>query len=431
MGMSGVKLSDDVVAEIVRRTKAGESQSTIAKALGIAESSVSRHQKLQGVSSALPIGKETVQPERDYEECGDRAKVTVHTPERVQSEEDAVRVCKVDLTRWFVDKVRIKAYQGFMKDERTNEPVVTQMFSVTLDLKRVAPKAVQNAVDRLYARFHEDAPSWRQSRHQRKENPLLGLVCLFDAHFGRLTWGRETGADYDLKIAEAVWVNAVEDLLARSEGKRVERWLLPLGNDLIHIDGPDNKTRNGTPQDTDQRYPKILEVACKSAQYAVERLASSAPVDVLWVPGNHDLTTSWHCAHYLSAVFKTHDSVTVDYSPATRKYHSWEKVLLGFTHGNEEKITDLPGIMAKETKESWAKATVTDWYLGHVHHMRRWMTKDVGEQTGVTIRTLRTITPPDAWHAKRGYVGTVRAAEAHFYAPSHWDSCVSVVARED
>jgi predicted phosphodiesterase len=62
MGMSGVKLSDDVVAEIVRRTKAGESQSTIAKALGIAESSVSRHQKLQGVSSALPIGKETATP---------------------------------------------------------------------------------------------------------------------------------------------------------------------------------------------------------------------------------------------------------------------------------------------------------------------------------------------------------------------------------
>jgi hypothetical protein len=36
---------------------------------------------------------------------------------------------------------------------------------------------------------------------------LLNLYVLTDAHFGKLAWGEETGSDYDLKIAEQMYLD--------------------------------------------------------------------------------------------------------------------------------------------------------------------------------------------------------------------------------
>jgi hypothetical protein len=422
----------DLENQIWKRLADGQSWRHIARELKVSPKTISKVAKLAKVNRKDRSNViDSIPENRDWEESGDTAKVTAHTREHVRTEEDAVRVCQIDLKKWEPVSLKVKAYQGFHKDETTQKANVVQMYSVCLTLKRRFSKRITEASDILWGRFREGSSNFESPKYVVPTDPLLGVVCLFDAHLGKLSWAEETGSNYDLKIAGDVWRNAVDDILDRVEGKRLDRVVLPIGNDLVHIDNADNKTRNGTVVDTDGRYVKIIVETAEAVRYAVERFAQRCPVEILWVPGNHDSSTSFHIAHYLSALYSKHPGIRIDCSPTVRKYISWRHVLLGFTHGDDIKPTDLPSIMAVETKKiGWATSDVADWFLGHVHHLNRWVTKDIGEQKGVTVRTMRSLAANDAWHTKRGYIGSVRSAEAHFYGPSHWDSCVSVIARE-
>jgi len=83
---------------------------------------------------------------------------------------------------------------------------------------------------------------------------LLLEVCIADAHFGRLSYSKETNdAPYDLLIAQASFMRALETLLDRAKGYTFERILMPLGHDLLHSNGMNNATAGGTPLDCDGR----------------------------------------------------------------------------------------------------------------------------------------------------------------------------------
>jgi hypothetical protein len=45
------------------------------------------------------------------------------------------------------------------------------------------------------------------------DSKYLLEVALMDVHFGMLAWGKETGTDYDIDIAEELFLYAVQDLL--------------------------------------------------------------------------------------------------------------------------------------------------------------------------------------------------------------------------
>jgi hypothetical protein len=57
----------------------------------------------------------------------------------------------------------------------------------------------------------------------------------------------------------------------------------------------------------------------------------------------------------------------------------------------------LPGVMASDRAEDWGQTKHRRFYCGHVHH------KSVKEYPGVTVETLGTLAPRDAWAAASGY----------------------------
>ena len=263
----------------------------------------------------------------------------------------------------------------------------------------------------------------------KKGGEFLALLSLADHHFGKLCWSPEAGTNYDLKIAEVLFRDAVDDLIAECAGKSVERWLFPLGNDLVHIDNSRNKTFNETPQDVDGRYAKIIETAEMSVIRAVERMAETAPVSVLWIPGNHDRTTSFHVARTVQAWFRNCPRVTVDVGPNPRKYFQWHRTLLGFTHGDQEKIATLPNIMASERPKEWAASDCRHWFLGHMHRSRKWLTQGGDAFEGTEIKVMRSLGGTDRWHHDNGYIGgeKSRAAEVHWYGKTRGYSGHAIV----
>lgn len=288
---------------------------------------------------------------------------------------------------------------------------IEKLFNAQARLKPLVGASVLEDVKREVIEEVREASTIRSRPHAVEnppQDPRLGEVVLMDIHLGMLSWRMETGADYDMHIVEDMVKAAVNGLLDEAAGQNIAQWLLPLGNDFFHtdqtIDGKGGATTAGTPQDVDSRWQKAFRAGRQLMQWTIDRLLEVAPVDALVVPGNHDEAKAWFLGEVLDAYYHADPNVRIDNRPILRKYHAWGNTLLGFTHGQSEKVSDLPNIMATAAPEAWGRSRFREWHMGHRH------TEIVTENKGVRCRFLPAMTGTDAWHFKKGFVGNQREA---------------------
>jgi hypothetical protein len=246
------------------------------------------------------------------------------------------------------------------------------------------------------------------------EHPCLLEICAFDLHWGKLAWAEETGDHYDTKIAKKRFFDAIDKLLARASGFEIERIVFPIGNDFFNSDysHPYGRTTAGTPQEDDLRWQKTFREGRKLLFEGIERLRQFAPVDVIVVPGNHDFERSFYLGDSLQGWYSHVEDVTVNNLASTRKYYKYGDCLIGYTHGDNEKVADLPMLMAVEQPENWAKTKYREFHLGHFHSKKEIKYQSTKETAGVVLRWMRSLSGTDSWHAKKGYKGAVQSAEA-------------------
>ena len=334
--------------------------------------------------------------------------------EPIKTLEDACARASVDLKTWYVERWECSHWTVGM-NVKGEGPVQKQQYRVKIFLKRIMKRAIQEAVAAVYTEMKQHSPKYEKKRFKQAGVETLAVMCLFDAHFGKLAWKPEVGHDYDLRIAEGMFRNAVDDLMSRCEHRTISKFCMPVGNDFFHIDNKQNTTLRGTPQDTDGRYAKIFKAGKLAVIWAIERMMQYADVDVIWVPGNHDPTMSYHLAETIDSWFHKSGQVSVDVTPPTRKYYRWNDTLLGLTHGDTVKPEQLPNMMAVERPIDWSETKCREWLLGHRHRSQQWTTKGTDSHTGTIVRTIQALTATDAWHYENGYVNSQRAAEVLFY----------------
>ncbi len=227
-------------------------------------------------------------------------------------------------------------------------------------------------------------------------------------------WNEEAGCNYDLKIAKRLFMDSVMKLAQRATMFPVEMIVLPIGNDLLHVDypiaGKGGTTSKGTPMDVDTRYKKMFREARIMLVEAIEFLKLIAPVHVIVVPGNHDKERVFCLGDSIEAWYHNDNRVTINNEATARKYMVYGSTLIGYTHGSEEKVANLPQIMADEERIAWADTTWHEWHIGHTHAKQEKMT-EIG---AVRIITVPSIAPGDEWHNRKGY-HHVRAAESYLY----------------
>ncbi len=225
------------------------------------------------------------------------------------------------------------------------------------------------------------------------EKDLLAVYPLIDWHVGLLSWARETGEDYDLKIARETIMPKMRQLIAATPAAD-EAVILGIG-DLLHFDGYVAETPSSRhPLDSDGRYPKVLEVAADMVEETVElALARHRRVTLRILPGNHDPVSAVAVAMAMRRVFRSNKRVTVD---ADQSYHWWfrrGKVFLGGSHGDKAKMRDLPIMMAHDRPEDWAASTYRKVFCGHIHHESKI------EEGGVIVESMRSPVAKDAYHS--------------------------------
>lgn len=397
------------------------------------------------------ISRKYVKGERNYQckKCGryfpeskaehrpgsSRGEYSVITKERPKNEEDILRICEVDTTVWEIDHWLINKWEmgrkhsvkdlkyvkgkatGTIKDD--GELSIEPMWQVKVWLKRKSPEATpEQTLESLKMQLKEFAPTYPKLQYPKTPGTFLYEVDMPDLHFGKLTWNEETGEDFDIKLAQEVVEKVVATLVGYIQNYDVSRILIPFGNDFFNVDNKREETTHGTPQQEDTRWQKTYVKGRKLATWVIDQFSAVAPVDVLVIAGNHDEERTFYLGDALECWYHNCPNVTIDNRPPKRKYYSFGRNLIGFTHGYWEKLSRLPSLMPLEAPKQWAESTYREFHLGDKHHKQDLLFA-AEEMDGVVIRTLRALTTTDGWHFDKGYVGALRAAESFLWHPDN------------
>lgn len=321
---------------------------------------------------------------------------------RIKNLEELVEECQIDLSVWEVERLTVNKWESPV------EGVAVPLFQVKAVLKRKKQDVTAVALE-LLEQVKNHAPSYPVIQREAGSGGILYEVSVPDLHLGKLAWREECGEDYDLGIAEEAFTAALLELLTHARHYRPAKILLVFGNDFFHTDNSQNTTTKGTPLDTDSRWPKVFSRGVSLCVYAIEQARAIAPVEALFVPGNHDTQSVFALGKAIECWFHNADDVTVDNRPTTRKYLEWGLVMLGFDHGDKIKHDDLPLQMATDEPQMWGRTRFREIHVGHLHKV------GLLEKKGVRVRILPSLCSSDAWHVQNGFTGNIRSAEAYVW----------------
>jgi hypothetical protein len=225
-------------------------------------------------------------------------------------------------------------------------------------------------------------------------------ISLPDLHYGK----------GDITTLTNNFIHSVSELLRKAElsNTNIERILLPIGNDGLNSEGKRYTTTGGTPMNDSVDWRESFREYWVALASIITVLQQKCPVDILVIPGNHDMERMFYIGDCINAYFFYNDRVTINNSGDHRLYYEYGVNMILFTHGDKEKLADLPLIMATEQPEMFARTKCREVHMGHFHKEK------VNEFRGIKTRFLPSICTMDEWHKMMGYKAQ-RSAQAFLW----------------
>ena len=322
--------------------------------------------------------------------------------------------------------------------------------NVSMLVRRKNDLSLNDVRDMIKETVENHAPKYEKIEYN--EGSHLLVVDPADIHIGKLAVEGETSSNYNIEKAVSRVREGVNGVLEKSKPYGVKKILFVIGNDVLHTDNPRRTSTAGTPQDTDGQWWEMFLAAKKCYVAAIEKCTELAPVHIVFCPSNHDYASGWMLADTVYSWFKDNPNVSFgeeqkNISIAHRKYVVFGNNLIGFTHGDGAKESDLPNLMQYEAREAWGRTKFSYMYVHHLHHKirkvygstNRKLEKDLSHVTmidsgvfvepenNVYVETIRSPSSPDGWHDRNGYVNR-QAIEAFLHDPemgqvariTHW-----------
>lgn len=242
----------------------------------------------------------------------------------------------------------------------------------------------------------------------KTKSPYALVVCPTDFHWGKYGWSDEVGETYNFEEARHRLFQKTQSLIERIPVSP-EKIFMGAGSDWFHVDNDNGTTTKGTPQDMCATPAQILITGCRLAREHIDLLRQIAPVEIVFMAGNHDRHSTIALMMYLSAAYEDVADVTMTITSNNRRYITYGETLLGFTHGDGlSRKTNLGGLMAVEAREQWGLTRHKVWFHGHLHHQR------LTETDGCLIVQMPSLAGHDRYHARAGYTTSTAGLGAYF-----------------
>jgi hypothetical protein len=227
---------------------------------------------------------------------------------------------------------------------------------------------------------------------------LCNVYTLTDCHVGMRAWAKETGAAWDLDIAEATLIGAFQHMVRSSP--RADKCVIAQLGDFLHFDSLIAETPGHKhPLDADSRYSKVVRVAIRTLRATVDdALQHHRHVEVLIAEGNHDLAGSVWLRQMFALLYEREPRVTVIDSELPYYVIRHGLTMIGWHHGHLKKFAALPGVFAASFATDWGATTKRYIHTGHMHHRHEI------EGSGVTLVQHPTLAARDAYAARGGWI---------------------------
>lgn len=401
------------------------------EAIAHAKTVLAKHTRIVHAAQELGITMRSLC--KAFESRGDRASKYLVKPDWAKTMPEGQRLRGNSTLLDSVGGVREK----WVKTERDSEdppdpPVPTEGFSV----KKVSVNTDAQGFERQrwtqhvkdeQTRFEEFksavaewaktiAPLPRLKSPKNGDADLFTIIPLGDPHIGLLAWGKETGDNHDLKIAEADLVRAIDLLVDRSPSSA--RAALVNVGDFFHAQDDRQVTpASGHKLDVDARSGKVLQTGIRILERLCCRMLEKfRKVECVNVPGNHDPHMAMMIAELLKRSFKNEPRMIVHDAFDPFVYLRHGKNLIGVHHGDGVKMENLGEVMATRRAKDWGETEYRMWITGHIHHKR------VLELPGCDVESFNTLAGKDFWTHWKGYEARryLSAITLHSeYGPAH------------
>ena len=245
----------------------------------------------------------------------------------------------------------------------------------------------------------EDLPKVKPSSAPKVSvTDLCNLYVMTDCHVGMLAWHKESGDDWDLKIAERVLIGCFEQMVLSSPKASVGV-VAQLG-DWLHSDGilPVTPTSHNI-LDQDGRFSKIVQASVRILRHLVDfALKRHDKVVVLMAEGNHDISSSIWLRTMFNALYEKEPRVEVIDSEMPYYVYQHGLTMIAFHHGHLKKNDQLPLLFAAQFAKVWGDTEKRYCHSGHRHHVEE------KEHSGMTVVQHPTLAARDAYASRGGWI---------------------------
>jgi hypothetical protein len=232
----------------------------------------------------------------------------------------------------------------------------------------------------------------------KRDEDLLNLYTMTDVHIGMLAWGKETGQDWDLDIAEKTLTACFSDMVRRAP--EAEQCVIAQLGDWLHYDGLDALTpTSGHILDADSRAGKMVAVACRTLEALVDMaLMKHNKVKLVIAEGNHDLYGSLWLRTMFRRLYR--DEPRVEIIESENPYYAMRfgVTMLAWHHGHKMPPgVSLAQYIAAQNRVMWGESELCHIHTGDKHH------KQVKEYAGAIVEQHGTLAANDAYAVRGGW----------------------------
>jgi len=251
----------------------------------------------------------------------------------------------------------------------------------------------------------------------------LNLYILTDYHIGMLSWGEETGENWNTVIAEDLLIKWFRAAIQAAPPAEVGLFC-QLG-DFLHIDGLVPVTPIGqNVLDADTRFQDIVRVAVRVTKQIIAMLQQKYPhVHVIMADANHDPASGVWLREMLASQHEADPNITVDSSPDTYYCYPWGDTSLFFHHGHKRKPENVETVFAAKFRDIWGSTKHSYAHLGHMHHLKAL------ENNLMIVEQHRTLAARDAYASRGGWIQG-RSASVITYRKQYGEVCRSTFTPE-
>jgi hypothetical protein len=227
---------------------------------------------------------------------------------------------------------------------------------------------------------------------------ILNCYVITDYHLGMLSWSEETGADWDVTIAEDLIIKWFQQAIAQSPNAKTA--VFAQLSDFLHFDGMDAVTPASKHLlDVDTRFSKLVRSSIRILRTIINMLLQKhQEVHIIMADANHDPVSQIWLREWFSVMYENETRVTVDTSPNPYNAYEFGKTALFFHHGHKRKVTNVSEVFASQFREMFGRTKYAYAHMGHLHHL------DVKENSLMIVEQHRTLAAPDAYSARGGWL---------------------------